>query len=86
MKRFCGGSRGPHGMGDLLKFVSFFMSFPNSSPSPVTCTCHFGQKSTPLVLILIIYKSVFMVGAVAEGFIFGVTAAAQGIVLGGLRF
>jgi DNA-binding response OmpR family regulator len=33
-------SQEPHGMGDLLKFASFFMSFSNSSPSPVTCTCH----------------------------------------------
>jgi hypothetical protein len=35
-------------MGDLLKFASFFISFSNSSPVPVTCTCHLWQKKAPL--------------------------------------
>jgi hypothetical protein len=34
----------------------------------------------------VILKAVFMVGAVAEGFIFGTSAAAQGIMLGRLGF
>jgi hypothetical protein len=37
-------------MGDLLEFASFFMSFSNSSTSPVTCTCHLWQKSAPLAV------------------------------------
>jgi hypothetical protein len=48
IKSFYRGSRGPHGMGDLLKVASFFMAFSNSSPSPVTCTGHLWQKRVPL--------------------------------------
>jgi hypothetical protein len=42
------GVQGVPWHGDLLKFASFFISFPNSSPSPVTCTCHLWQKRAPL--------------------------------------
>jgi anaerobic magnesium-protoporphyrin IX monomethyl ester cyclase len=48
IKSFCEGSRGPHGMGDLLKFAPFFNSFSNSSPAPANCTCHLWQKRAPL--------------------------------------
>jgi hypothetical protein len=42
------GSRGPQGMGDLLKMVFLQRVFSITPPAPVTCPCHLGQKKAPL--------------------------------------
>jgi len=48
IKSFCGRSRGPHGMGDLLEMVLWPRMFSITPPAPVTCACHLWQKRAPL--------------------------------------
>jgi hypothetical protein len=48
IKSFCGRSREPHGMGNLLEMVLLLRMSLITPPAPVTCACHLWQKKGTL--------------------------------------